>query len=79
MEFIAIINFYFSVALFTLLVNALIAGYKGQTITLDDVIQSSIWPVSIASLIGMLVRVGVESYKEEAAKAKKAPVKKENK
>jgi hypothetical protein len=77
MEILAIINFYFSVALFVLVLNAVIGGYQGKQINIDDVIQSAFWPVSLAQLLGTLIRIGVESYKEEMAKPK--PKKKETK
>lgn len=75
MEILAIINFYFSVALFVLVLNAVIGGYQGKQITIDDVIQSAFWPVSLAQLLGTLIRIGVESYKEEMAKPKKKETK----
>ena len=78
MEILALINFYFSVALFVLIVNAIIGGYQGKQIGVDDVIQSAFWPVSLSTLIGMVVRIGVESYKE-AAKPNKVQEKKETK
>ena len=77
MEILTIINVYFSVAFFVLVLNALIGGYQGKEIGIDDVIQSAFWPVSLAQLLGTLIRIGVESYKEELAKPKanKAPKK----
>ncbi len=79
MEFVAIINFYFSVALFVLVLNALIGGYQGKQVGVDDVIQSAFWPVSLAQLLGTLIRIGVESYKEELSKPKVPQKKKETK
>ncbi len=79
MEFLAIINFYFSVALFVLVLNALIGGYQGKQVGVDDVIQSAFWPVSLAQLLGTLIRIGVESYKEELSKPKVPQKKKETK
>lgn len=71
MEFLPLINFYFVVALVVMNINAFLAGYHGVRITMDDVIQSVVWPISIAALLGTLVRIGVESYKEESRKVTK--------
>jgi hypothetical protein len=71
MEFLPLINFYFTVAFFVLIVNAVLAGFNGARVTVDDIVQSSLWPISLASLLGTLVRIGYESYKQEAQKAPK--------
>ena len=78
MEILTIINVYFSIAFFVLVLNALLGGYQGKEVGIDDVIQSAFWPVSLAQLLGTLIRIGVESYKEELAKPR-APKKKETK
>lgn len=71
MEFLPLLNFYFTVAFFVMIVNAVIAGYKGMSTTWDDVIQSALWPISLAALLGTLIRIGVQSYEEAAKKPQK--------
>ena len=78
MEFLALINFYFTVALFVLIANAVTAGFQGKEINVNDVIQSAFWPVSISQMIGTLARIAYDSYKDEIAKPK-ATNKKETK
>ncbi len=75
MELLTITSIYFSVAVFTLMLNAMIAGYNGTQINKDDVIQSIIWPISLATLFGLLARIGIESYREEVNKPKKKETK----
>jgi hypothetical protein len=77
MEILSIITFYFVVAFCVLIINAVLAGYQGMQPTLNDVMQSVFWPVSIATLLGLLIKVGVESYKEELQKPKTQQKKKE--
>ena len=78
MEIINFIMFYAWVALGVLLINSFIAGFTGAEITRNDVSQSLTWPVSIAMLLGLTIRVGINAYKE--AQQKPTPQKKkENK
>lgn len=76
MEILSMVTFYFIVAFCVLIVNAILAGYFGKQPTMDDVVQSLFWPISLATLLGLLVKVGVESYKEEQQKPKAQPPKK---
>ena len=78
MEIIEFVSFYAWVALGVLLINAIIAGFTGKEITKIDVAQSLTWPVSIAMLFGLCIRVGLEAYKEAQSKPKPQK-KKENK
>ena len=64
MEIINFIMFYAWVALGVLLINSFIAGFTGAEITRNDVSQSLTWPVSIAMLLGLTIRVGINAYKE---------------
>jgi len=49
----------------TLLVNAFIAGYNGNNITLNDFSDAVIWPISLTVLIGLLIRLVVEKNKKQ--------------
>lgn len=70
MEFLALINFYFTVAFIVLVANAVTAGFQGKEININDVIQSAFWPVSVSQMIGTLIRIAYDSYKDEIAKPK---------
>lgn len=79
MDILSVITIYFSIALGVLIINAVLAGYYGNQTTLNDVVQSIFWPVSLATLLGLLVKVAVEAYKEELQKPKaQQPKKKGN-
>lgn len=79
MDILSIITIYFSVALGVLIINAVLAGYYGTQTSFSDVTQSAFWPVSLATLLGLLIKVGVEAYKEEQQKPKaQMPKKKGN-
>jgi ABC-type thiamin/hydroxymethylpyrimidine transport system permease subunit len=79
MEILSFVIFYFCVAFGVLIVNAILAGYYGTQTSFNDIIASLFWPVSVASLIGLLIKIGVEAYKEEQQKPKVTPKKKETK
>jgi hypothetical protein len=68
MEILSMVTFYFIVAFCVLIVNAMIAGYHGGSAGIDDAVQSFFWPVSIASLLGLLLKIGVDAYKEQQEK-----------
>lgn len=56
--------------LFVWLINAVLAGYNGITPNKDDFWQSVLWPISIAVLLGIIIRLIVEKMKERKKKPK---------
>lgn len=45
------------------LINSVTAGYNGTTPNKDDFFQSVLWPISIATLVGLVIRIAVEKIK----------------
>ena len=58
--------YYYSIVAFIFwLILSMIAGYSGKTSNLTDAKDSLIWPISVAILIGLFIRIAVENYKKE--------------
>jgi hypothetical protein len=58
------VGFYVYAALFVWLLNSFVAGFNGVGTNKDDFIQSILWPISIATLLGMLVKIIIIKIKE---------------
>jgi hypothetical protein len=56
-DYSSYIGFYVYMAFFVWLINAFVAGYNGTNSNKDDFIQSILWPISIATLIGMVIKL----------------------
>jgi len=56
---------YFSISLVFLIFNAVVAGYNGNTYSFQDTKDSILWPLSLAVLVGLLIRIAMENYKEK--------------
>jgi hypothetical protein len=65
MEYLPTLGIYFYTALFVWLVNAAVAGYNGVATNKDDFWQSVLWPISIATLIGMLIKLIIIKLNKE--------------
>lgn len=48
-------------------INAAVAGFKGGQWNMDDVIDSILWPLSIAMLVGLIARISFDKYNERLA------------
>lgn len=57
------VQWYAVVAFGVLIINSVIAGFLGNAVQKDDVVQSIFWPVSTAQLLGLTVRVIFENIK----------------
>ena len=49
-----------------LVCTAVVAGYTGEKMKLEDMLSGILWPLSIFELIGTLVRVIKENYKNRS-------------
>jgi NADH:ubiquinone oxidoreductase subunit 6 (subunit J) len=67
---------YLFVGAIFLLISAVVAGYNGIDMNKKDFTDSVIWPVSIAVLIGTIVRVVIEIAKIKNTERKSKPTKK---
>lgn len=65
MEFLPTVGVYVYIALFVWLVNAAVAGFNGVGTNKDDFWQSVLWPISIATLIGMLIKLIIIKLNKE--------------
>ena len=48
---------YLIIGVIVLLVNSLIAGFQGEKINYDSLVDIVIWPVEICTLLGIITRV----------------------
>lgn len=80
MELIQFLHYvvgYIIISLVFLLFNSIIAGYNGNSYSFQDTIDSILWPLSLSVLIGLVIRITIEKYKEK--RAQKVKVKQANK
>lgn len=51
------LGIYVYMAMFVWLVNAFVAGYNGTAPNREDFFQSVLWPISIATLVGIIIKI----------------------
>jgi membrane protein implicated in regulation of membrane protease activity len=54
------VSIYLAIAFIFWMINAVIAGFNGNTWTAQDFKESLVWPASLAVLLGLIIRVLVE-------------------
>lgn len=68
------IGFYLLIGFSYFLITAVFSGFIGSELTLKDYINDFIlWPISIATLIGLLIRIYKIKYDEYKIKEKPKP------
>jgi len=60
-EYSHMIGLYCYMALFVWLFNAFLAGYNGTAPSREDFFQSVLWPISIVVLLGITIKIIVQS------------------
>lgn len=56
-DFLVYLCYYIFVGIIFALVSAFFAGFNGNVMTKDDYISSIFWPISIATLLGLLIKL----------------------
>ena len=55
---------YMTIGVFYLMLVAIIVGFYKETVTKDEFLMATIWPVSVCNFIGLLLRVAYEQFKQ---------------
>lgn len=61
---------YVYIAVFVWMLNSVLAGYHGTMTNKEDFFQSVLWPISISALIGSLIRLIVDTYRNRKTTTK---------
>lgn len=64
LPFVIFIEYYMTGIITFWIVQALIAGYNGIEIGKQEFYASVLWPISTATLMGLIIRVATEKFKE---------------
>jgi len=66
MEYLIYLIYYGGISIVILLISAFVAGYYGDEIGLKDAQGAILWPITIFTLLGTLIRVLIETKKEKS-------------
>lgn len=53
------VYYYIVISFMFLIINAVLAGFSGNTLLKEDYKDSVLWPISLAIILGVFMRIGL--------------------